>query len=336
MGGKALLKYGIETERRTTPEFLKIANYFQNKVENGLGLETYVIKYFRKKETHGDLDILIKMDKDIDLKKYVQDNIETKAIHHNTDVLSFEFNNFQIDFISIKPTNWETSKCFFDFDPSGNLMCKTAHMFGVKYGVDGLMLPIRGFNKRLSSDVFLTKDNRRVFEFLGYNYDKYLKGFDTKEEIFNWIIDSKYYDSEMFQMDRLNHIDRKRNLKRVTYGEFLEYIKGKPTITYNFKSKEEYLERIEEYFPEVDLKGRFKNLQLQDDENQEIIKKFNGNIIMGKYNWLKGKELGDVMNKFKSNFDNFKEYILKSDTEKVMKDFDSFLSIKKIKNGKSI
>jgi DNA polymerase/3'-5' exonuclease PolX len=130
MGGKALSKYGVETERKTTPEFLKIAEYFQNKIEKDLGLETHIIEFFRQKETHGDLDVLIKLDRaDVNLKKYIEDNIETKAINNNNGVVSFEYDNFQIDFIPIKPIDWESSKIYMDFDPTGNLMGKTAKMF---------------------------------------------------------------------------------------------------------------------------------------------------------------------------------------------------------------
>jgi len=326
MGGKALSKYGVETIRLSTPEFLELAKYFQNKVEKDLGVETHVVEFFREKQSHGDLDLLIKIDNPINIKEYIGNNIGTKALHNNGGVLSFEYNNFQVDFIPISNTIWESAKAFFDWDPTGNLMGKTAHKFGAKYGFDGLVLPIRNFNGRISKNIQISTNMRRVFEFLGYDYDRYLKGFDTKQEIFDWVINSKFFDSEMFEMQNLNQIDRKRNRKRATYQEFLEYLKSNNIKkSFNFKDKEEYLERIDEFFPEVGLQSEIEKLQKLDNKKQEVSKKFNGNIIMNRHNWLKGKELGDIMNRFKSNFKNFDEYILKNDTEKIMKDFDSFL-----------
>jgi len=66
-------------------------------------------------------------------------------------------------------------------------------------------------------------------------------------------------------------------------------------------------------------------LKKEDKINQEISRKFNGNIIMNRHTWLKGKELGNIINKFKSNFKNFKLYVSNNDTEKIMKDFDEFI-----------
>jgi len=327
MGGKALNRYGVNTIRLSTHEFLKLAKYFQNKVENDLGVETHVVEFFREKETHGDLDLLIKINNPINIKEYVEKNIVTKALHNNGGVLSFEYNNFQVDFIPVKQQIWEAAKTFFDWDPTGNLMGKTAHKFGVKYGFDGLVLPIRNFDGRLSKNVQISTNMRKVFEFLGYDYDKYLRGFNTKEDIFKWVINSKYFDSEMFEMQNLNQIDRKRNRKRATYQEFLAYLKSNNiSKSFNFKNKEEYLEIIQEYFHEVGLKNKIEELNQLDNKRQQVSKKFNGNIIMNEHTWLKGKELGEVMNKFKSNFNDFDEYVLNNNTEKIMEDFDSFLN----------
>jgi hypothetical protein len=330
MGGKALSKYGVETERKTTPEFLKIAEYFQNKIKKDLGLETHIIEFFRQKETHGDLDVLIKLDRaDVNLKKYIEDNIETKAINNNNGVVSFEYDNFQIDFIPTRMSIWEASKTFFDYDPTGNLVGKTAHKFGVKYGFEGLILPIRNFNDRISKNIVISRDMRKIFEFLGYDYDRYLKGFDTKEEIFDWTINSKYFDSEMFKMENLNHIDRKRNKKRATYQEFLKYLEtNNITKRFKFGDKAGYRDAIDEFFPEVGLKEELKKLDEEDKKNQIISKKFNGNVIMSRHLSLKGKKLGIAMKNFKDKFKNFNEYVLVTGVDEIMKEFDKFIKLK--------
>ena len=44
-------------------------------------------------------------------------------------------------------------------DPSGNLMGKIAHKFGLKYGCDGLVDPFRNFSGRINKDIVLTGIN---------------------------------------------------------------------------------------------------------------------------------------------------------------------------------
>lgn len=327
MGGKALNKYGVFTERKSTIDFLRIAEYFQNKLKNDLGIETHVVKYFKEKETHGDLDLLLKSTgKNINIRKYIEDNIKTKAIHSNGSVISFEYENFQIDFISIKKINWEVAKDFFDYDPSGNLMGKVAHKFGLKYGIDGLMFPIRSFSGRLNDNITISKDSRKIFEFLGFNYDMFLKGFNKKLEIFDWAIESKYFNNEIFDFENLNNVDRKRNRKRATYNEFLEYLKiQKIQSSFYFKDKSEYIDMIDNFFSESNLKQNLIEFKKLDDENKLISEKFNGKMIMDKYEYLKGKELGNKIKEFKNSFEDFRNFVLNSSEDDIMYKFDNFL-----------
>jgi len=46
---------------------------------------------------------------------------------------------------------------------------------------------------------------------------------------------------------------------------------------------------------------------------------------MRRYEWLKGKELGDAMKSFKEKISDFKSYILDTPEEKIMLDFDEWL-----------
>ena len=190
MGGKALNKYGIYTERKTTKEFLKIGEEIQDHigVDFNFLVETEVVTCYHQKPDHGDLDLLIKVDgvfhnAGINLREYIAEAFNPQAIHNNGGVYSFDYQNFQIDFIPVKESKWETAKVYYSYDPLGNIMGKTFHKFGLSYGWDGLFYKFRNFNGRNSQNILISNDTKKIFEFGGYDYDRYLQGFDTLEEI---------------------------------------------------------------------------------------------------------------------------------------------------------
>ena len=106
MGGKALKIYGVETERKGTADFLRIGMEIRDNIAEDFDnkLETEIVTCYHTKIDHGDLDLLLKIDErfhnsGVNLKEYIRDRFEPKAIHNNGGVYSFDYDNFQIDFI---------------------------------------------------------------------------------------------------------------------------------------------------------------------------------------------------------------------------------------------
>jgi len=317
LGGKALNKYGITTERKNTEDFLRIGKEIQERIgiDFDLKVETQVVTYYHTKPDHGDLDLLIKIDDyfhntKIDIKTYIEEAFNPRKIHNNGGVYSFDYQNFQIDFIPVRQSKWETAKTYYSYDPLGNIMGKTFHKFGLSYGWDGLFYKFRNFNGRNSQNILLSTDAEKIFKFGGYNYERYLQGFETLEDILDFTIDSKFFDSEIFQMDNLKSIDKKRNRKRGSYHVFLKYLKDNNiNIRYNFyKEKELYLPMIDVYFPEAKLMDKLSELLRIDSVNKILSQKFNGDLVISWLPKLQGKELGHAIRMFKESFDDDEDY----------------------------
>ena len=322
MGGKALNRFGVQTERKNTEEFLKIGREIQEKISITIGIETAIVKCYHTKADHGDLDLLIRVaiDANINWNDYIQNTFKPQAINANGGVYSFDYKNFQIDFIPIPESKWESALVYFSYDPLGNIMGKTFHKFGLSYGWEGLIYKFRNFNGSNSQDILLTNDIKKIFDFGGYDYDRYLNGFETLEDIFKFCINSKYFDSEMFKMENLKSIDRKRNRKRGSYHLFLNYLKDNGIYTkYDFNpNKETYLPKINQYFPEAKFSEQLYELQKIDSKNKIISQKFNGDLVMSWLPNLKGKELGNAISKFKNALDfRYEDFILHSSYDEI-------------------
>ena len=333
MGGKALNKYGVHTERKNTEQFKTLAVYLISKLAldsiQGMNpaLNFAVVKCYHTKESHGDLDLLIKMplnNTNFNWRAYIQDRFNPNAIHNNGGVFSFDYENFQIDFIPIKEDKWEIAQIYYSYDPLGNIMGKTFHKFGMSYGWDGLFYKYRNFNGKNSQNILLTTDPRAIFDFGGYNYDEYLKGFDTLEEIFQFTINSEYFDTEMLQMENLKSIDKKRNRKRGSYHLFLNYLKDNNiNVKYGFsENKDDYLAIIDLAFPDVKFMDKLEELRKKDAQDKLLSEKFNGNIIMQWLPELKGKELGNAITTFKNQWgEQYNNYIANTSIENIQNCF---------------
>src|ERR1035437_612311 len=327
MGGHALKN--TYTERKNTEEFLRIGKEIQNKIYGNIAVETAIVKCYHTKADHGDLDLLIKItpDLNIDWKTYIQTAFKPNEIVKNDKVYSFNYQKFQIDFILINEESWIIAQTYYNYDCTGNCMGKTYHKFGLSYGWDGLFYKFRNFNGKNSQNILLTTDAKKIFDFGGYNYDRYLEGFDTLENIFKFVINSRYFDTEMFQMENLKSLDKKRNSKRGSYHLFLNYIKEKGITTkYIFEEdKDKYLETINNYFPEVEFFWKLNKLHKIDESNKALAEKFNGNIIMQWLPDLNGKELGNVSTGFKLYLgDYYNNFITKSNIKEIKVGFMKF------------
>lgn len=334
MGGKAL---NINTERKNTKEFLNISSNIQFLLEKELSIYTHLVKFYKNKESHGDIDILLKIDKkfqdkNINIKNFIENYLSPNDIITNGSVISFDYENIQVDLISVNEKDWETAKVYFDYDPSGNLMGKIAKSFGLKYGFKGLEYPLRTSSGRISENINISKNNKKIFEFLGYDYDSYSKGFSDLEDIFEYIINGKYFTPNKFKMENLTRIDKKRNKKRKTYQQFLNYVNNDLKRFENVieldKNKDNYLEWIDKNFPDINLIQQINDFKQKDKRNQEISEKFNGKLVMKRHPNLKGRKLGVKISEFKNQFEDWNNFALNNSSEHILNKFDEFLNEK--------
>lgn len=312
MGGHALDR--VSTRRYDDAEYRVLQEELKMELDKLFGMPLHFVNAYFEKESHGDMDIMLLNDGKLgNMKDKIEAHFKPGQIYCNGNVYSFDYKELQIDIIFTTPDNWETSKVFFDFDPSGNLMGKIAHKFGLKYGFKGLVYPYRNPAGIELADITVSKDNDRIFKFLGFDFQIFKAGFKTKVEIFDYVINSKHFDPQNFMMENLNHIDKKRNRKRPTYQEFLEYInrlvnendvkrQWKDTFESN---KSVYLPVIASAFPEARIYGKIQDCLDADERHRRRSEIFNGEIVKNMFPGLSGEQLGKFIVGFKKHVANF-------------------------------
>jgi hypothetical protein len=224
MGGNALKN--VVTRRYARDEYFKLKERILNKIRERID-QFDVPKEFPCKESFGDLDVLIVCPPSLNITNVIKELFHPTEIVHNGDVYSFDFEEFQIDFILTPKEQFENAIVYLSYSDLGGLIGNICHKVGLKYGIQGLWMNVhtKEFDPTTTSTkLILSTDTQQIFDFLGYNYERYTKGFDDHQEFFQWIAEGKYFRRYYFDDDQLNHAHRQRTSKRPIYIKFIAYL----------------------------------------------------------------------------------------------------------------
>lgn len=299
MGGN-VFKSEYEVLRLEKNEYFKYVNevmsllsqFYSNK-------ELHVTQAIRSKEDFGDMDVIVKGSS----KRVEVENFLTSSNYpfvKNGDVTSFLYKSFQIDLIFTNEDHYEYSCNYFDWNDLGNLVGRISKQLGFKHGHDGLYYVLRN-DDRIIKEFLLSTSYLDIIHILGLDKLKFKQGFDSYEDLFEFILASPYFNPEIFKLENLNNINRVRDRKRKTYNLFLKYIEDKDynkldgfqrKLTYEEKEKFVF-RRFSKIYPEV------RKLTLQVELENKIKEKINGRIIMQLVPSAKGERVGEYIKAIK-------------------------------------
>lgn len=230
--------------------------------------------------------------------------------HKNGRTISVPIDGFQCDFNFVRSESYECAYIYMHTEV-GNFCGVISSMLGLKYGDEGLYLnvPLSYFSSDLPDheyrNILVTRDSKEIMNILGFDWQHVVKGFDHKEELYQWIAASRYFTPKIFSFEALNSTNRTRNRKRPTYAGFVDWCEGQKRQG-ELPSKEEvrsYLIRNYEHINVEMLK-----IRAEIALNQERRAKFNGNLIK-ELRGLEGPELGRFIVQFKTAKGDMNEWL---------------------------
>jgi len=332
MGGNALKN--IETRRYVRDEYERIAKAVLEKLNPVRCIDRAIdIPAYRTKETFGDLDILYSTNTDTPLSvEQIEAVFSPDEIVRNTNVISFNYEELQVDLIHSPRNCFDYALSYFSWNDTGNLIGRIAHKFGVKHGHAGLIFPVRE-SDQVIAEIVLTTDHDLALTWLGFDAGVFNAGFDSLDQIFNFVTSNPFYNPEFYKLENLNNIARTRDTKRSTYSSFLEH--GR-TMTGTFwtpvSDKTWYAESMFRRFPEATK--QFKEAMQQLAFMRQARTKFNGDIVSD-LTGLTGKPLGEFMRHLKTSFWLTPEMVVFQSTARIVSiinmEFDTFKLLTKDK-----
>jgi hypothetical protein len=271
------------------------------------GRMIYAIPAYAGKESFGDMDILLESD---NLHVKVRDVIDTlfapNEIVRNGNCYSFDYKQLQIDLILTPREVYNTSLVYFSYNDLGNLMGRIYHQMGLKYGHEGLTYAVydeTDTNETRHLEVIdVSRDHHKIFAIAGYDFQRWQKGFNNLEEIFEFAVDTPYFNYGIFALENRNHRSRIRDKKRTTYIKFLEWAKDKPARydwgdMSDYADRKAFIPRINQFFP--DFQAKYDAVMERAREKKFFRELFNGKRV-SEVSGFKEQELGRFMSHLKT------------------------------------
>ncbi len=223
---------------------------------------------------------------------------------------------FQVDLIQLNAEEFDYALGYFSFNDLGNLIGRTAHKAGLTHGHNGLWFYLRE-GDYLFRNILLTRDYAAALTFLGYDPERFAKGFNNLEEIFEYVAGSAFFNRDIFLLENRNAQSRVRDRKRKTYTEFLKWCEARPDLpAYQYPTeKRVWMPRIAEHF--AHFQAEYDDAMAELERQRAVKARFNGQYVT-ELTGLQGKELGIFMKNFREAFEDvaaMHTYILQSSVD---------------------
>lgn len=344
MGGNAIK----DVQRLSKQDYEDLVVEIMPRLLKSLGNRTVkVIKAYNEKDSFGDIDVLVESNNlDHDWVEKVKEEFELKEgdFVKNGKVFSFRHlqYNFQVDLIMVQTEKLEIAYNYFNYNDLSNLLGRMTKKLGFKLGHDGLFYIERDGDHIITNECF-SLDYYDALRYLEVDVERYKRGFDTLEEIFEFVASSPYFNPDIYLLHNRNHISRVRDKKRKTYSAFLTWCEenGARLTRYHYERVDDYdgygslnntrLEFTQRLLDEYPL---LQYTVLQNRARYVLDKAFkehfNGNTVKAFFKErfgveLEGKELGAVMAELKNSGYNTTEVKVKTLKNKKY-DFDEYFS----------
>lgn len=350
MGGRALKGENTYTRRYSREEFETVSKELLGTLKQHFK-NAVIPLFFESKESFGDIDIIVNTDGfKRQMEEFIKTEFKPNEIFHNGNCWTFDYKEVQVDLILSSGEHYYNHFFYMSYNDLGNFIGRLAHSLGLKYGQEGLWYNHYYKGTKLGR-IIICKEYPKIFDYLNLDYDRWVDGFDSLEEIFEFVTKSKYFNPAMYQLDSLNKINRDRNLKRKSYMSFLEYIderyyngdidstdkffdvalKNDKNYLLNFKNiKDIDLKQLQKDFPKCDVLLTVSEFEYKHARKTLITQKFNGRIIMEMFPEIKGKEMGNFITEFKAwvsrHKGNFDEYVIEADVDNIRMKIANFHS----------
>ncbi|KAL8743093.1 MAG: hypothetical protein Q9190_004518 [Brigantiaea leucoxantha] len=232
MGGKVFstATHPLSTPRMPPEIYRRLCDYYLNRLL-AFFLRVATPLESPQKDSYGDIDILVSSPLPNYSREALAKTLGATQASSNGSVVSYAvpYPNFKNNFVQIdvqvcpdKLFDWQV------FHQSHgdlwNILRPSLRTYGLMVNDQGLNLRIAEIAKfdRKKSMLFLTSNPNSVLGFLGLDQEEYNLPFETKDALFKYICQTRFFRPEAYNRRTLGANDRKRIMRRELFKQFVD------------------------------------------------------------------------------------------------------------------
>lgn len=298
MGGNALKKYGVRRVDCATYERIKTL------VLAALApacLRAEVPLALPDKLDHGDVDILAVINPEIgDLSGWIDRTFAPRGhVLTKEGIHSFNVEDLQIDLIPTTEERWDSHYAYLCWGDLSMVIGRVARLYDLKYGIDGLALAVRHpLTGTEIASLLVSSRPDRVLPFLGYDYNRWLRGFANEAETCAFAFSSDRLSRRFSDAESQNTKHRKRERSRGAFRRYYEWAEAHleqfPLVALNPVPVDPWARAayIEASFPGSEMKQRLHETFTRKDRFRLAREKFSSTHVTALFPDLVGERLG--------------------------------------------
>lgn len=313
----------FSSERLNNQEYKRIGDEITEKLLR-LNVKSSIPDGLRDKTSHGDLDLICSspVPSDEQFRAVFGKDLQ---IHRNTDTISiFYESRYQADLNFHPEIHLQSAHDYNRGSDAGNLIGVLFSRIGYSYGHKGLQYCVNLAKEDALGKILVSKDQRKILEFIGLDYDKWLVGFENRIDLYKWVSNSKYFNKDFYKFENLVHKNRIRNKKRPVFCEFVKWLQEQE-FENNFiiGDKSDYIWKGLLHFGDEWWVDKARPLIEERRRKMQIRDIFNGSdlLVFG----YSGGELGRVLKSFKDSIPDFDNFVLTQTKPQMIELFKIFI-----------
>jgi len=196
--------------------------------------------------------------------------------------------------------------------PAGLKLTHNGLLYEEKLGIENHQSKVGHF--------YITKDARKLFELIDLDYDRFKEGFESKEDLFEFVITSPYFHINKF-------LNPKKEYRHGLYADMYAYLtlnQYAPIENKNISFKD-----IDNHFEDVDFFAEVEILKAKELRKRSAIGKFNGRKILDYFPTFNRKTIGTSMGYFKFSFgdvETYRDFLIDNTEDVIMNKFKEIVN----------
>jgi len=221
------------TQRLSKTEFEFVSKSIVNLLSEAFpNSKNNIIKSYESKYSFGDVDVLTNINI-LDIVKFVRDsnfqtNINEETVNFSNSVSILYDGKYQVDVITVEDSHYNFSYDYLNYNVLSSLIGIVSRMCGIKLKTTGLYY-VASY-KEYTKDILISENYDDALFVLDYDVNAYRRGFIDIEDIYNYVVSTKYFNKYLFILENRSNGSRSRDIKRELYIGFLKYLNNSKNL----------------------------------------------------------------------------------------------------------